>query len=140
MLILPVFIPSTSGTQLSVKVREETNCAGKESDLLFANKTGSESVNSDSDLESHGYNSSNDPEYRTKSSSEDTAYDESGNLNLGAEEEAVNEPGNATVNVEASAERAVRVRLRKKDADGGNRTLQIGKLTIKSFTSGWPAI
>jgi hypothetical protein len=57
-------IPSTSGTQLSVKVREE-------SDLLFTNKTGSEALSSDSDLESHDYNSDNDPEYRTKSLSED---------------------------------------------------------------------
>jgi hypothetical protein len=85
-------IPSTSGTQLSVKVREEKNCTGKESDLLFTNKTGCESLSSDSNLESHGYNSDNDPEYRPKSLSEDTEYDESENTNLGAEEEAVNEP------------------------------------------------
>jgi hypothetical protein len=83
-------------------VREEKNCAGKESDLLFTNKRVSESLSSDSCLESHGYNSDNDPEYRPKSISEDTEYDVSENSNLGAEEEAVNEPGNATVNVEAS--------------------------------------
>jgi hypothetical protein len=73
MLILPV--PSTFGTQLSVKVLEEKNCAGKESDLLFTNKTVSESLSSDSYLESHSYNSDNDPEYRPKSLSEDTEYE-----------------------------------------------------------------
>jgi hypothetical protein len=83
-------------------VHEEKNCAGKESDLLFTNKTVSESLSLDSYLESHGYNSGNDSKYRLKCLSEDTEYDESENSNLGAEEEAVNEPGNATVNVEAS--------------------------------------
>jgi hypothetical protein len=33
-----------------------------------------------------------------------TEYDETENSNLGAEEEAINEPGNATVNVEASVD------------------------------------
>jgi hypothetical protein len=84
-------------------VHEEKNCASKESDLLFTNKTGSESLSSDSNLEPHDYNS-DDPEYRPKSLSEDIEYDESENTNLGAEEEAVNEPGNATVNVEASVD------------------------------------
>jgi hypothetical protein len=123
-------IPLTSGTQLNVKVREEKNCAGKESDLLFTNKTVSESLSSDSYLESHGYNSDNNPECRPKSLLEDTEYDESENSNLGAGEEAINEPANAAVNVEASVDRSVRVCLRKKDADGGNQTLQNGKLTI----------
>jgi hypothetical protein len=87
-----------------LKVREEKNCAGKESDLLFTNKTVSESLSSDSNLESHGYNSENDPEYRPKNLSEETEHDKSDNSNLGAEEEAVNEPGNATVKVEASVD------------------------------------
>jgi hypothetical protein len=77
-------------------VREEKNCAGKESDVLFTNKTVSESLSSDSNLESHCYNSDNNPEYRPKSLSEGTEHDESENLNLGAEEVAVNEPGKAT--------------------------------------------
>jgi hypothetical protein len=69
---------------------------------LFTNKTVSVSLSSDSYLESHGSNSDNDPVYRPKSLSEDTEYDESEKSNLVAEEEAVNEPGNATVNVGAS--------------------------------------
>jgi hypothetical protein len=39
-----------------------------------------------------------------KSLSEDIEYDETENSNSGAEEEAVNEPGNATVNVQASVD------------------------------------